>query len=379
MIDIIRRNKRKEQIFDQVSYNKGIRSAWIGLWSKNMAINYEFIRKRFEFENWDLHTYKQRNHIKDYAFILGSGPSLDKALPLLKDWEGDIYCSSSQLLSLAENGITPSACFMIDSDPNMSYLVKDVDTSEISLITNPCMDPEVLKAWQGPIYFFRMWDPGDPLFNEFCPAIYTNVNNKKAAELNKPFGVTSYVMNGGCVVNTMIAVIPQFGHKAVFLSGVDFGFPGGIRRATEYRILENKVITEPPKTINLENAPYEGSEKIRTDKVSIFYKYSTLQLYGLDQPCLISCSDGILKEVPYVHPEEVIAQQGDVLTPDLLDPEKRYLAAKEYLKYRKIIIVNNTYKGQRIKFVIHLQQLKPLKRLLFRIRYLWNTYIIRKW
>lgn len=389
----IKSNRKVEHIYDQQQYNEGIRKTWMPLWIKNMGENYSFIKNRFKEKNWDLSRYTERNSIKKYAIVLGSGPSLDKIIPHLPNWNGDIYCSSSQLLMLHAIGKKPSACFMIDSDPKMSYLVKEVDTTGINLITNPCMDPEVLKAWGGPIYFFRMWDPGDPMFNEFCPGLYYNLNKEMAIkeDLNA-FGITSYALNGGCIVNTIIAITPAFGHNTLFLAGVDYGYPNNQLRFTNVKRHPHNIDWSlddkqegweyvPSGNATMNNAPYVGTDGIRTDKVSIFYKYSTIQLWGMDQASLVSCSDGTLKELPYCDPETVVENQGEFKGCEggWLTPEERYLTAKKYLKYRSIYIVNKVYKGKKRSLVIHTQQMKLGKRIAFHLKYFWNTYIRRIW
>jgi hypothetical protein len=63
------------------------------------------------------------------ALIIGSGPSLDTALPLLKDWKGATFCSTSHASSLIYYGHEPS--HMIAYDINTRPFEQEwVDTWE---------------------------------------------------------------------------------------------------------------------------------------------------------------------------------------------------------------------------------------------------------
>src|ERR1700688_5045015 len=51
---------------------------------------------------------------KEPCVIIGSGPSLDKAINALQNWTGVIICSSSQVLTLDSYGITPTVIVAYD-------------------------------------------------------------------------------------------------------------------------------------------------------------------------------------------------------------------------------------------------------------------------
>lgn len=336
---------KNEFITDQKNYNSGIRDAWLPIWTKNAFENYEHIKELFREKHCDLYEFKADRKIHRYAFVIGSGPSLDRVIPLLKRWEGDIYCSSSQLLVLQAHGIRPSACFIIDADPKMSYLVEEVDTTDIPLITNPCMDPNVIKAWKGPIYWFRMYDPGDPLFKDTILFAYQDLHHDITQQEQRRRGINTHVLNGGCIVNTMCAVLPTFGHQRIFLAGVDLGFPNDIQRFTNVKKVGNTYVDIPSQVVNSGIAPVVANNGIRTDKVSIFYKYSFMMLYGVDQSDIVSCSEGILSEIPYMDPETVVEKQGDIGI--MASQEERFEIARKYLSKRSLFIIK-TAKDKRV-------------------------------
>ena len=72
------------------------------------------------------------------AIIFGSGASLDKALPYLKDWKGGTFCTTSHAESLIRFGVEPT--YIIDLDPMCPWSdISDIDWSKTKtkLIMHP--------------------------------------------------------------------------------------------------------------------------------------------------------------------------------------------------------------------------------------------------
>jgi hypothetical protein len=408
--DNIRAGKKYERLDNPDSYNEGIRNSWLPFWTKNAAENYAPIKGMFEKGNCDVMAEGQDS--TKPVLIIGSGPSLNDMEPYLKDWDGDIFVSSSQLAFFEAIGVKPSYCFIIDADPNMSYLVSDADTKDITLITHPNMDPEVLKAWEGPVRFFRMNDPGDDWFGKYMPMMYEEffsvVPHDEKVEVERDWqggsgqfvgnrkvwpGIKCFVLNSGNVSNTMIALSQFMGPgRNVFLCGVDLGFPLDIpldmenplvrsaqtnaikawnRRAQDlvtaaqtgkgldetqyeawkdiwktwryrfhgYKRTKDGFEPSPDGGITPQRLLKEGHNGVKTDQVSCFYKYSTLILWGMDAPHIYSCSRGILDEIPYISPQDVVACQGDVADKYKLEAREKYKIAQEYLRHRGIYIM----------------------------------------
>ena len=349
--------RKTEVLADASKYNEGIREGWIGFWTKNAAENYSRIKEMFKKENCDVSVMRNEDHRP--VLIIGSGPSLNDWEPYFKDWDGDIYVSSSHLAYFEAIGVKPTACFIIDADPNMSFLVGEADTKDITLVTHANMDPEVLKLWQGPVRFFRMNDPGDDWFGKYMPMIYSEFTEVQdhgevdPEERNwggahgefkgnrKVFpGIKTYVLNSGNVSNTMIALSQYIGGtRNVFLCGVDLGFPDGKYRFDGYGRTKDGFERIRDTGVPPERATRVGHNGVRTDQVSCFYKYSTLILWGMDGSNLYSCSRGILTEVPYISPKDVVACQGDVPDRYVLTEREKYSIAQRYLMYRGIFIM----------------------------------------
>lgn len=330
IMDLIHRNRKRERLPDASKYNESIREGWMPFWARNAARNHSIIEKAFSVspEPDVAVRIADKGKGKD-CIVIGSGPSLDKAMPLLKDWTGDIWVSSSHLTVFEAYNIVPTYCVIIDADPTMTFLVSEAKTENITLVTHPCMEREVLKAWKGPVMYFRMDDPGDPFFKEYLPMMYADLNERGER-------LRSYVMNSGCVANTCVSLAQYSGYEHIFLCGVDLGFPGGKYRFADYKREDGKYIKLPNPPIPRETRLImPGTGDIETDTVGVFYKYSLYVMTGIDGTNLISCSDGILKEIPHMEIEDVIAGE----EAPLLDKRRRYLVAQQYLQHRDIFIV----------------------------------------
>ena len=431
----IKAGRKFERLDNPDSYNKGIRDSWMPFWVKNAGENYAPIKELCKQEPCDVSALG--NNAEAPVLIIGSGPSLNDWEPYFKDWKGEIYVSSSHLAYFEALGVTPTYCFIIDADPNMSYLVAEAETKDITLITHPNMDPEVLKAWDGPVRFFRMNDPGDDWFGSYMPMMYSEFGEVEleAGALERDWGggsgefkgkkkswvgVQCYVLNSGNVTNTMVALSQMLGAgRNLFLCGVDLGFPelahlvkekAGINAWNErcrgivlasqsgkefdeskyeeweemwagwryrfngYKRTEDGFEPNPDTGIPKTRLLKEGHNGIKTDQVSCFYKYSTLILYGMDAPNLYSCSRGILDEVSYIAPTDVVACQGDVAESYKVLPAEKYRVAQKYLAYRGIYIM----KGQgwsRKKAVTKHEFLQSKKRI---VRYTLFTTRLRQ-
>lgn len=389
----IKASRNTEIIPDLVGYNNIIRDAWTPLWVRNSCRSYQEVEKDFKERNCDIQILPKAKK-GESAIILGSGPSLDKALPFLKHWKGAIFCSTSQLAILEYHDIHPSYLFLIDADPAMIYLMeKSKFRDTVPLITHVQIPREALECWKN-VYYYRMYDPSDDYTAKYLAMQYGLVN------VEKGWRISSYVMNTGNVVNNMIAIGQVLGYSPLFLCGYDLGYPNGQYRFTNYEKINKDSIERLKKEIivagmNINNThkqqpnmkPKEFTEVlghyldrykllsetlgkyedvfkdeevwlkiedpgippnrptlmsgngITTDQLCIFYKYSTILMWGVGAAPIIDCSEGILREIPHVDIRDVIAEQGKgFILPKWQDI---YRTAQKYLKYRKIYILKN--------------------------------------
>lgn len=326
--------RHTEHMVDPIKYNNDVREAWQNIWVRNAARNYSFIEKLMEERDVDILALPRKANKP--VLILASGPSLDDLSPHIKDWEGDVWCSTSQLSWLEYHEVEPTVCVYIDADPSQGFLITEKyrEPHDTILITHPCMPREMLEAWGGPVYFFRMHDPGDDFSTKYLPAMYGGINAKEKRWLK------SYVLNAGCVANAMCALAQAFGYGPIFLCGYDLGYPDGIRRFRNYYREGEKWVDDQP-MLPPDRPVFPGNNGVTTDELSCFYKYSFMIFYGLGCPPIISCSRGTLSELPNVPIKEVVEKQGEGFTDLYPAPLEVYRRAQTYLKYRGIHIVRS--------------------------------------
>ena len=312
-----------ETMSNSSKYNSTVRESWMPIWTKYSARSYHEIEKRFKIKNCD---YNQLPHGEGPAIILGSGPSLDDTIPYLKDWQGAIFCTTSQLAVCEANGIIPTYVVLIDADPTMVYLAKEYgDSDKTTLLTHPQIPREYLECWKSDVYFFRMFDPGDKFSTEVLPLMYSGFGANDQ-------GIGSYILNCGNVVNTAMAICQGLEYRTVYLAGYDLGYPDDKYRFTNYKKEKGKWVAVPDVGIP-EGRPTEMSlNGVKTDQLGIFYKLSTISMAGLIGISLISLSRGMVGEFPYLHPSKLNEEH------PIPDPEEQYKTAKAYLRKREIFI-----------------------------------------
>lgn len=308
--------KGSETLRDAYGYNEGVREAWTPMWCRNAARGYHVIEGIFADRNADMSGFREK-YTPGPSIILGSGPSQHDIRPYLKDWKGNLFISTSQLPLCAKLGIEPTACVLIDSDPRMVYLVKDYakDFKNTVLITHPQVPREYFESWdRDRIYFFRMLDPGDEFSSKYLQFLYGWINE------TTNWAVRSTILNGGNIVNSCIPLVAMLNSGStvkypIFLAGYDLGYPDNLLRCSEIkRDAEGNWEELPPPPLTEERwtqaTKQVSNNGVPLDDLGVFYKTSTMILLAMSNPPIISCSRGVLTEVPYVNPKEVVEKQG---------------------------------------------------------------------
>ena len=183
----------------------------------NSAFNHSRIRKMFRRESHCLADLS--HHPGRKAMVIGSGPSLDTALPYIaKGWDGLVFASASQLNILRHWGITPDYIVAVDSRDDVAAQVADYHLFTPRLLTHPGVSPKVLKAWKGKVSLFRLGFEGE--WAELQATVY-------------PW-LKASVQPQGCVVATSIQIAEYLECRPIVLAGVDFAVIDGRGRATDY-------------------------------------------------------------------------------------------------------------------------------------------------
>jgi len=92
--------------------------------------------------------------------IVAAGPSLDKNIHLLKEYQNNciILCADVILFKLLQNGIKPDFVVNIDPHESLKKFWNNIDTTEFTLACPTTTNPRTLEAWKGHVYFFNQSD-----------------------------------------------------------------------------------------------------------------------------------------------------------------------------------------------------------------------------
>ena len=350
------------------SMNNGIREFWMPNWIRNASKNRPMIEHMFHERGMGLdllHGPKAPppgpNGEKTPLIILGSGPSLERAIPYLRFWRGAIMGSPSQVkLFGAMRDREMDFILALDTTTRVIDQFGTVDVIGSNLFTHPSMCPELFHRWKNKqnIYLFRMFEPENEVLNTLYDALF-------------PF-IRGRVINSGCIANNAIIIANNMGFGPIFLVGVDFGYPkctdiwdpehlyqlkknsymqGGVS-VLDWMEFEARYKKDPDIAyeikgyfkdvghleqgilrfrdyVDIGDRVYEPEELQFTDKVidptlktsdngiwttdtNIFYKQTLLANYKLLHPQIVNCSKGLLNDtkIPQMDIEDVVERQG---------------------------------------------------------------------
>src|SRR5208283_1233044 len=139
------------------------------------------------------------------ALILGSGPSLDDALPFIKDFQGVIFASPSQLDILEYWEIIPKYVVAVDTSDSVAdeQIRTDHDFFGMTLLAHPYLCPRVFDLWTGNRRYYHLSTNNDQqTFRDIYPWITLD------------FGVA------GSTPNIAVMMANYFGCNPIILAGV---------------------------------------------------------------------------------------------------------------------------------------------------------------
>jgi hypothetical protein len=159
--------------------------------------------------DFDLLEERPRTEKNMPAFIVGSGPSLDAVIPLIREWQDRavIFSGGTALKPLLEHGIRPDFhCELENTKPPADHLVglheRFGDFAGITLIASTTVDPRLGALFEHRIFFFRDSVSTTPLW---CP-------DRKGL-----FGTAP------TCTNTALRMAQLFNLQEIYLFGVDLG------------------------------------------------------------------------------------------------------------------------------------------------------------
>ena len=278
--------------------------------------------------------WHHKKHIGEPAIIVGSGISLEKLIPLLKDWKGVIFAPESMASTLKYYGHQPEYVCLFDANQTAYDLfLKGYNWKGSTLVTHPSVDTKAIEKWKwNKIYYLMMHFARLHAMPETEGKTLKEVEQKVKEELlgfdffenilPKVYAsVGASILNAGCVVNNAIEVANFMGYGPLFLSGVDFGYKDWIDRypqmkkvgrrwkKDDLRIVEHE---EDGETVGIPigREIIISDNGIPTTDEQSEYKLALMSVYKLDRPQLFDCSDGIITELPKADIEEVVRKNG---------------------------------------------------------------------
>lgn len=309
--------------------NDNILRAWIPQWVINTFVNFGQILHEFQEEDMSLLTLKGED--RGPAVIVGSGPSLDKTAPLLKDWKGAVFCAGSNAKVAARWEHQPEYVCVFDGGPMVKKQLDNYSWDGSTLITHPAVSPIVMQAWKWKKRYYLMMHPQHGWFEETNPIAFGNFAlYPEVLGLKAPF-VRVTILNAGCTVANAVQIAHWIGYDPLFLVGVDFGYPEldgfekdesvhhgkelhgtehMVNRCTDWDLIKGNWKERKPWVGKINRPVHRADNGIYTTEEQIDYKLALMAVWKIDLPTLFDCSNGIITEIPKLNFEEVVDTDG---------------------------------------------------------------------
>jgi hypothetical protein len=269
-------------------FNQNVSSEHDRQYAKNAAENYARIKADFQKADYSIDTLP-RFAQNVPALIIGSGPSLDAALPFLGAFQGILFACPSQLNVLEKWELTPTYVTAIDTADSVAreQILDEAgqrDFHGMTLLTHPYISPAVLAAWTGNRRYFQLI-ANDPHFQDVYPWIKTG------------FSIA------GSSSNIQVMIARWMGCSPIILAGVDYCFPEGRMRFQDYRKRGPYIFQAMPLQYMPEEAP---SGRTGASQEVLFYASLLLGIWKMTKAPLVQVgTQGACHEIPTIAPEDI--------------------------------------------------------------------------
>jgi len=274
------------------------------------------------------------------VFITGSGPSLDKAIPHLKNWTGDIVTHYSQALTLMYYGIEPDYIVALDAICNFEGLDGvDWSKTKTKLVCHPGVWPSLFEKWPNQFLLYRqnMGDANAFAMNE-QKLMYTDRKSSLQEALDGSFCldpiIKTEVTMFACTPPAQLFVAQVLQYGAVFLAGLDFAYHDNQERFTNFKIVDGEWVGNKPILPDPDNPRITTNNGLKTDQMHLYYKKNFISACRLSMQRVFSTDEGSItpNEIPYANIEKVVKSGGKVkdITPDQrMWQYEKYLAKQD--------------------------------------------------
>jgi len=255
------------------------------------------------------------------ALLVGSGPTLDGALPTIKDWPGDIVCSTSQASTLIGWGREPEHIVALDPDCNPAEFDADTWEGRKSILhLHPGVMPDLVRWWKGPMAFFRKLQPQNGFYgNEQCMG-YSPLgpleNGRYQGNKTTPL-IRSQVPMLACALAAQICIAKHLGYRQLVLVGGDFSYPGDQERFTRRSWNGSEWVDIPPAPLEScygrEDDPIVETEidGLKSSGVQIFYAHQSVVAWRLTETDIVNAFPAGLMRMMPTRPWEEILRRGN--------------------------------------------------------------------
>jgi len=254
------------------------------------------------------------------AMVIGSGPTLDAALPYMADWRGEIICSTSHASTLIAYGREPEHIVALDPDSHPGELAADTwEGRNSTLHLHPGVSPGLVRWWKGPISLFRKLQPQTTFYGSEQAIGYSPLGpfreSRYWGDESRPL-ITAQVPMLACVAPAQISIGKHLGYKQLILVGCDFSCPGDKYRFTSKTWEDGKWVEHEPEPLEVLNErcakigdPIVETEfdGLKSTPMQIFYSHQTVIGWRLVEVNIINSShEGLLRMMPYQPLEDII-------------------------------------------------------------------------
>lgn len=292
----------------------------------------------------DLGTLPKRKNKS--VLIIGSGPNLDKALPTIKDWEGEIICSTSHAATLIGWGREPEHIVALDPDSSPAELEADTWEGRQSILhAHPGIMPDLIRWWPGKISFFRKLQPQQNFYGNEQKTGYSPLGpieeGRYQGNKSEPY-IKSQIPMLACAMAAAVCIAKHIGYKQQIFVGGDF--LAGRFAARRWSVDQKEWVDDPPYEIDLEN-PLDPIVETELDgllstTVQIFYAHQTVVSWRLTESNIVNAfPDGLLQNVLPYRPWEEILRRGNKGVKGY-NLKQIHRASEEHLAKQNIFVLN---------------------------------------
>jgi hypothetical protein len=298
----------------------------------NSAVNYRLITERIA-AGTARDVSQELKKAKEPALIIGSGPSLDNALPLLKDWKGGIFCSTSHALSLMRFGVEPTHIVALDPFCRWEEL-EGVDWSKTKtkLIAHPGVWPDLLSNWPNDILLYiENMGHQNPFYGTQKRMYSYRVvgENKDYRNPTFVFYIPTEITLFACSPPIQIFFADLLGYGHSFLVGVDFCYSDTKERFTNWTMKDGEWVAHEHPFVSEPDLVRTSNGKF-TKAVHLYYKKNFLTAWRLSKQTVYTTDQGAITELPYIDIQKVVRKQGrgfDTQTEEFVaNHSEKYLA-----------------------------------------------------